>query len=114
HAFATEAMTTLCAKLIDSGDDDYMLETAMLKVFATEHLWTIVNDTIQIFGGQAYFCNEPYERMMRDARINSIGEGANDVLKAFIAVVGARAPGLELDRLRKHPWKHGSKLGQVV
>ena len=52
HAFAMEAMTTLCAKLIDSGDHDYMLETAILKVFATEHLWTIVNDTIQIFGGQ--------------------------------------------------------------
>jgi acyl-CoA dehydrogenase family protein 9 len=114
HAFAMEAMTTEVAGLIDRGAEDYMLETAILKVFATEHLWTIVNDTIQIFGGQAYFCDEPYERMMRDARINMIGEGANDVLKAFIAVVGSRAPGMELDRLRKQPWKHGSKLGRVV
>jgi acyl-CoA dehydrogenase family protein 9 len=110
HAFATEAMTMECAKLIDSGADDYMLETAMLKVFATEHLWTIVNDTIQLFGGQAYFTDEPYERMMRDARINTIGEGANDVLKAFIAVVGSRAPGVQLDAARKSPLKHGSKL----
>ena len=47
-----------------------MLETAMLKVFATETLWRIINDTIQIFGGKAYFTDEPYERMMRDARIN--------------------------------------------
>jgi len=105
-----EAMTTECARLIDSGADDYMLETAMLKVFATEHLWTIVNETIQLFGGKAYFTDEPYERMMRDHRINTIGEGANDVLKAFIAVVGSRAPGVRLDAARRSPFKHGSKL----
>ncbi len=101
HAFAMEATTRQCAAFIDRGAEDYKLETAILKVFATEHLWTIVNDTIQIFGGQAYFNNEPYERLMRDARINTIGEGANDVLKAFIAVVGCRGPGMYLDRLRK-------------
>ena len=95
HTYAMEAMTTACAAFIDSGAEDYMLETAMLKVFATEHLWTIVNETIQIFGGQAYFTDEPYERMMRDARINMIGEGANEVLLAFIAVVGMRGPGME-------------------
>jgi len=105
HTFAMEAATTQCAAFIDRGAEDYMLETAILKVFATEHLWTIINDTIQIFGGQAYFLDEPYERMMRDARINTIGEGANDVLKAFIAVVGSRAPGMKLDRIRKSPLK---------
>jgi alkylation response protein AidB-like acyl-CoA dehydrogenase len=113
HTFAMEAMTMECAKLIDSGADDYMLETAMLKVFATEHLWTIVNETIQIYGGKAYFKDEPYERMMRDARINTIGEGANDVLKAFIAVVGSRGPGMQLDAARKNWFKHRSKLMQV-
>lgn len=101
HTFAMEAATTQTARLIDSGTDDYMVETAILKVFATEHLWTIINETIQIFGGAAYFTDLPYERMMRDARINTIGEGANEVLKAFIAVVGCRGPGMELDSLRK-------------
>jgi acyl-CoA dehydrogenase family member 9 len=96
HAFAMEATTAECAGFIDRGAKDYMLETAMLKVFSTEALWTIVNDTIQIYGGQAYFSDEPYERMMRDARINMIGEGANDVLKAFIAVVGMRGVGESL------------------
>jgi hypothetical protein len=94
--FAMEAATYLTAALIDSGEGEFMIETAMLKVFATEVLWRIVNDTIQLFGGKAYFTDEPYERMMRDARINTIGEGANDVLRAFIALVGMRDVGLEL------------------
>jgi alkylation response protein AidB-like acyl-CoA dehydrogenase len=102
HAFAMEATTSQCASFIDRGAEDYMLETAMLKVFTTEALWQIVNDTIQIFGGQAYFSNEPYERMMRDARINQIGEGANDVLRAFIALVGLRGVGEHLQREIKH------------
>jgi acyl-CoA dehydrogenase family protein 9 len=93
HTFAIDATTAQCAALIDSGADDYMLETAILKVFATDSLWTIVNETLQIYGGQGYFTKDPYERWMRDARINLIGEGANEVLKAFIAVVGIRGVG---------------------
>src|SRR5947208_2489077 len=96
YAFAMEATVSPCAAFIDRGAEDYMLETAMLKVWSTEALSQIVNDTLQIFGGQGYFSNEPYERMMRDARINLIGEGANDVLKAFIALVGMRGVGEQL------------------
>jgi hypothetical protein len=100
HAFATEAATVQCAAFIDRGSADYMLETAILKVFATEHLWTIVNDTLQVWGGKGYMSEHPIERWMRDARINTIGEGANDVLKAFIAVVGCKGPGEYLKNLR--------------
>jgi alkylation response protein AidB-like acyl-CoA dehydrogenase len=95
HAFAMEATVNQCAALIDRGRD-IKLETAMLKVWSTDALWTIVNDTIQIFGGQAFFCNEPYERMMRDARLNMIGEGANDVLRVFVAMVGMKPVGVQL------------------
>jgi alkylation response protein AidB-like acyl-CoA dehydrogenase len=112
--FAIEAATYQTAALIDSGKDDYMLETAMLKVFATDTLWRIINDTIQIFGGKAYFTDEPYERMMRDARINMIGEGANDVLRAFVALIGMRDVGLELKGVfdaMTHPLKHFAKIG---
>jgi acyl-CoA dehydrogenase family member 9 len=101
YTFAMESMTRHCASMIDSGRGDYMVETAMLKVFSTEALWQIVNDTIQIFGGQAYFSDEPYERMMRDARINQIGEGANDVLRAFICLVGMRGVGENLKRVKE-------------
>jgi alkylation response protein AidB-like acyl-CoA dehydrogenase len=120
HCFAMEAATTECAAFIDKGAPDYMLETAILKVFATEHLWTIVNDTLQVYGGKGYFCDQPIERWMRDARINTIGEGANDVLKAFIAVVGCRGPGMYLKGLQDDmlggKWslrKIGQSLGVV-
>jgi acyl-CoA dehydrogenase family member 9 len=113
HTFAMEATTAQCAAVIDGGSDDYMLETAILKVFATDSLWTIVNDTLQIYGGQGYFTRDPIERMMRDARINTIGEGANDVLKAFIAVVGMRGVGEQLKGILdalKHPLKEFHRL----
>ncbi len=89
-SYAMEATTYETAALIDRGAEDYMLETAILKVFSTEALWQGVYEVLQIHGGQGYFTDEPYERLMRDARINTIGEGANEVLKSFIAFVGMR------------------------
>jgi alkylation response protein AidB-like acyl-CoA dehydrogenase len=113
-AFAMEAATYQTAALIDSDDGDFMIETAMLKVFSTEVLWRIVNDTIQLFGGKAYFTDEPYERMMRDARINTIGEGANDVLRAFIALVGMRDVGLELKGVVEALMNPIGNLGKIT
>jgi len=98
-AYAMEAMTTMTGSFIDRGLEDYMLETAMLKVFTTERLWECINDVFQIYGGSAYFTDLPLERMMRDARINQIGEGANEVLTSFIALVGMRGPGMEFKEI---------------
>ncbi len=112
-AYAMESATYETAALIDSGEGDFMLETAMLKVFSTDVLWRIINDTIQIFGGKAYFSDEPYERMMRDARINMIGEGANDVLRVFTALVGMRDVGLELKSVLDAAKKPLSNLGKL-
>lgn len=116
-AFAMEACTYQTAALIDSGEGDFMLETAMLKVFSTEVLWRILNDTFQLHGGLAYFTDQPFERMVRDARINTIGEGANDVLRAFTALVGMRDVGLELQSIRDaiySPLGNLSRLGRFT
>lgn len=105
--YAMEAMTTLIASMIDRGLEDYMLETAMLKVWSTEELWTSVNDTLQLHGGQGFFTDHtrkmladptirepnPVERMFRDARLNQIGEGANEVLLSFVTCVGMKNRG---------------------
>lgn len=108
HAFAMEALTVECASFIDRGLEDFMLETAMLKVWSTDALWQIVNDTMQIFGGKAFFLDEPYERWMRDARLNLVGEGANDVLRAFISMVGIKPVAdrfLEVKDALARPWR---------
>jgi len=113
QVFAMDATVSQCAAFIDRGAEDYMLETAMLKVWSTDALWQVVNDTMQIYGGQAYFANEPYERMMRDARINQIGEGANDVLRAFIAMVGMKPVAdvlLGVKNALSHPFRDFTKL----
>jgi alkylation response protein AidB-like acyl-CoA dehydrogenase len=112
-AYAMEAMTQVTASLIDRGLEDYMLETAMLKVFTTEALWIVVNDAFQVYGGAAYFTDQPLERMLRDARLNQIGEGANEVLTSFVALVGMRGPSQQLQELMEalnRPWSEFRKV----
>ncbi len=114
HAYAMEAMTTVTASLIDRGLEDYMIETAMLKVFTTELLWEAINETFQIYGGSAYFVDLPLERMLRDARINQIGEGSNEVLTSFIALVGMRGPGMEFKEIYDTMLKPlGGRIGKA-
>lgn len=111
--FAMDATTYLTAGLIDLGIKDVMLEAAILKVFASDALWDILYDTMQIFGGRSFFTTEPFERMMRDARLNMIGEGSNEVLRAFISLAGMREVGIELKGVAtasKRPLQHGLKI----
>jgi alkylation response protein AidB-like acyl-CoA dehydrogenase len=116
--YGMEAMTTVTASLIDRGLEDYMLETAMLKVWSTERLWTIVNDAFQIHGGAAYFTDRPLERLLRDHRINQIGEGANEVLVSFIALMGMRATGMRLKEAsevsKQRSWKAVGAISRFV
>ena len=90
-----------------------MIETAMLKVYTTELLWEAINDAFQIHGGSAYFVDLPLERMMRDARINQIGEGSNEVLTSFVALVGMRGPGMEFKEIYDTMLKPSRGLGKA-
>ncbi len=112
--YAMESATYYTANLIDRGAEDYMVETAMLKVFASDQLWRIVNDCLQIWGGKGFFTDQPFERMMRDARLNLIGEGANDVLRCFIAGVGFRHVGKQLEGIKNSPMSAFRKIPDMV
>jgi hypothetical protein len=115
--YAMDAATYLTAGLVDAGGKDIMLESAILKVFASESLWKILYDTMQIYGGRSFFTDHPFERMMRDARLNMIGEGSNEVMRAFIGVVGMRDVGLELKEVVeafKHPIGQGGTIGRFL
>lgn len=87
--YAMEAGTWLTAGLVDAGRDT-MLEAACCKMFATEKLWGICNDALQLTGGTGFMREYPYERILRDARINLIFEGTNQVLRMMLAVQGTR------------------------
>lgn len=94
--YAMDATTYFTAGLIDRGVEDIMLESAMLKVFSSEAAWLILYDTMQIYGGRSFFTDHPFERVMRDSRLNMIGEGSNEVMRAFIGAVGMRDVGVQL------------------
>src|SRR3989440_1073495 len=111
--YAMEAMTAVTASLIDRGLEDYMIETAMLKVFTTDRLWEAVNDAFQIYGGSPYFTELPLEPMLRDARINQIGEGSNEVLISFIALMGMRGPGMEFKEIHDTMCNPSRGLGKA-
>ena len=91
YLFGLESLTYLTTGLVDEGVTDYSIESAITKVASTEFIWYAANRAFQLAGGKAYMRTEPYERILRDIRIFPIFEGANDVLRAFIALSGLKA-----------------------
>jgi alkylation response protein AidB-like acyl-CoA dehydrogenase len=97
--YATEAVVSMVASLNDRGFSEYQVEAAISKVFASECLWRTVDEGLQIAAGNGYMAEYPYERAMRDSRINRIFEGTNDVLRLFIALTAMNDVGQELREL---------------
>lgn len=96
HTYALESMTYLTAGIVDGKVADYSLESAICKIVGSETLWHVVNETLQIAAGIGYMEDYPYERMLRDARINMIFEGTNEILRCFVALSGMQGPGKAL------------------
>jgi len=99
YLFGLESMAYLTCGLVDAGVEDYSLESAMCKVSGTEFLWYAANRAMQLAGGSGYMRDQPFEKVVRDIRIFPIFEGANDVLRAFIALTGLKPVGDRLSEL---------------
>ncbi len=99
YLFGLESMCYLTCGLVDAGVPDYSLESAICKVASTEFLWYAANRVMQLKGGAGYMRDEPYEKILRDIRIFPIFEGANDVMRAFIALSGMKPVGEKLSEL---------------
>jgi len=68
-------------------------EAAVAKLYASEVSERVCRDAIQVFGGYGYSQEFPVERMYRDTRLLTIGEGTSEILRGVIAqsVLGLRA-----------------------
>ncbi|MDQ6717068.1 MAG: acyl-CoA dehydrogenase family protein [Gemmatimonadota bacterium] len=112
--YAAEAMLGILASLVDRPDADHSLEAAASKIFASELIWRVCDDMVQIAGGRGFVKPYPYERALRDSRINRIFEGANEVLRLFIALNGIQGPAESLKELGsalRRPLKNLGLLG---
>ena len=99
--YALESLVYLTAGLVDRGLSDYSLEGAACKVFGTETMWSVVNDALQIAGGNGFMEEYPYERALRDSRINMIFEGTNEILRVLVALTGLRELGSDLEEVAR-------------
>ena len=64
---------------------NYNKEAAMAKMFATEMAERVCRNAIQIHGGYGYSSEYPVERIYRDARLMTIGEGTSEIQRLVIA-----------------------------
>lgn len=99
--FALESMTYLTTGMVDAGSSDFTVESAICKVFGSEVLWRVANEAQQIAGALGYMRSQPWERLLRDARIAMVYEGTNEILRCFIALSGMQGPGREIEEVSK-------------
>jgi len=83
-ATAAQALLYQAAKLEDDGRD-CVKEVSMVKAFCAETVQEIVHACYQLHGGTGYIEGTPIERMMRDARILTVGGGATEVMLEEVA-----------------------------
>src|SRR5947209_15357402 len=101
RCYVSESLCYLVSATIDRGGVDYSVEGAATKVFNSESLWTAADEALQIAGGMGYMREQPYERVLRDTRINRIFEGTNEILRLYVGLTGVQRPGEFLQGLGK-------------
>ncbi len=90
---ASRALVYKAAQGAGDGFPD-ATEAAQAKIFTSETAIAVTNDALQLFGAAGYSRNNPLERMVRDARMFTIGGGTAQVLRTMVAsrILGRKLP----------------------
>ena len=106
--YALESATYLTTGLADARTTDYSVESAICKIIGSEVLMRIADEGVQIAAGAGYSERLPFERFLRDARVNTIFYGTSEILRCFIAMAGmhgATREVLSVGRVVREPLK---------
>jgi acyl-CoA dehydrogenase family member 9 len=106
YVYAMEAMLYMTTGVIDRGDEDIMLETAICKVFCSDIGFKTTDEALQVMGGESYMTENLVERYWRDSRINTIVEGANEVMHSFVFAYGSKQLGEFMLGVKDNPMKN--------
>ncbi|MFA6044598.1 MAG: acyl-CoA dehydrogenase family protein, partial [Phycisphaerales bacterium] len=113
--YAMDAVLYMTTGMLDRKDDDIQVETALCKVFCSEMGWRVVNDAMQIMGGESYMTENEIERIFRDSRINLIVEGANEVMQSYIFGYGGKQLAEQMLGVKNALMKdHDESLGAFI
>jgi alkylation response protein AidB-like acyl-CoA dehydrogenase len=82
---AARALTFQAATFVSEGDPRMTKLAAMAKMVASDAAMRVTTEAVQILGGNGYLREFPAERMMRDAKVLQIYEGANEIQRLVIA-----------------------------
>ncbi|HEX8631964.1 MAG TPA: acyl-CoA dehydrogenase, partial [Catenuloplanes sp.] len=93
--YGMETMLELCCLLADDDRNDIRIEAALVKLFASEVGWKVVDELVQIRGGRGFETADSLaargeravevEQILRDMRINRIFEGSTEIMHLLIA-----------------------------
>jgi len=82
--YKTAAMFEAAPKGMEKLSKELIMFSAMSKTFASDIAMKVTTDAVQVLGGYGYIKEYPVEKMMRDAKITQIYEGANQIQRLII------------------------------
>lgn len=112
--YITESLAYTISGNMDTGSTDYHLEAAISKCFSSESAWWVCDQAIQIMGGMGFMKAPGLERIQRDLRIFRIFEGANEVLRLFVALTGCQYAGGHMKELMRALRNPAANFGALI